>query len=138
MRNGSNTNNAESSSRQSLTPLRRGTYHAPSEVGWCPVPGAFDVRGQTTLAQAAAIIASCRCYVGIDSGLMWIAGSLRVSAVGLYGTTYIPAYSAIQPVNPRAIYLVAEGTLDGIPPERALLAYRHAAAEPAAAVPSGS
>ena len=75
-----------------------------------PVPGVLDLRGQTTLAQAAAIIASCRCYVGIDSGLIWIAGSLQVPVVGLYGTAYIPAYDKIQPVNSRAIYLQAEGS----------------------------
>src|SRR5439155_12672466 len=85
-----------------------------------PVPGTLDLRGQTTLAQAAAIIASCRCYVGIDSGLIWIAGSLQVPTVGLYGTAYIPAYDRIQPVNPRAIYLQAEGSLEGIRPEAAL------------------
>jgi hypothetical protein len=51
---------------------------------------------------------------------MWIAGSLRVSVVGLYGTSYIPAYGAIQPVNPRAVYLQAEGPLDGIAPAAVL------------------
>ena len=51
------------------------------------VAGVFDLRGRTTLAQAAAIIAAARCYVGIDSGLMWIAGSLQAPVVGLYGVT---------------------------------------------------
>jgi ADP-heptose:LPS heptosyltransferase len=74
----------------------------------------IDLRGKTTLVEAAAIIAQCRCYVGIDSGLMWIAGSLGVPAVGLYGTSYIAAYKAIQPVNPKAVYLQAEGALDRI------------------------
>jgi Glycosyltransferase family 9 (heptosyltransferase) len=86
------------------------------------VPGALDLRGQTTLAQAAAIIASGRCYVGIDSGLMWVAGSLQVPTVGLYGTSYVPAYGAIQPLNPRAVYLQAEGRLDQIRPETVLAA----------------
>lgn len=78
------------------------------------VAGVLDLRGRTTLAQAAAIVAAARCYVGIDSGLMWIAGSLQVPAVGLYGTSYIPAYDRIQPVNPNAVYLQAEGGLAGI------------------------
>jgi ADP-heptose:LPS heptosyltransferase len=81
------------------------------------VPGTLDLRGQTTLGQAAAIICASQCYVGIDSGLMWIAGSLQVPAVGLYGTSYIPAYSNIQPVNPRALYLQAEGPVAAIPPD---------------------
>ena len=78
------------------------------------VPGTLDLRGRTTLAEAAAIIRACRLYVGIDSGLMWIAGSLQVPTVGLYGTAYVPAYGAIQPENPRAVYLQAEGPLAGI------------------------
>ncbi len=79
-----------------------------------PVSGAIDLRGQTTLAQAAAVIGACRCYIGIDSGLMWIAGSLQVPVVGLYGTSYIPAYEAIYTLNPNALYLQAEGDLDAL------------------------
>ena len=78
------------------------------------IPGAIDLRGRTTLAEAAAVIRAGRCYVGIDSGLMWIAASLQAPAVGLYGTSYIPAYGAIQPQNPNATYLQAEGALDGV------------------------
>jgi ADP-heptose:LPS heptosyltransferase len=73
-------------------------------------PGALDLRGRTTLAEAAAIIRDCRCYVGIDSGLMWIAASLQVPTVGIYGRSYVPACEAFQPVNPRAIYLNANGS----------------------------
>lgn len=80
-------------------------------------PGVVDLRGRTTLAEAAAVIAACRCYVGIDSGPMWLAGSLKVPVVGLYGTTYVPAYAQIQPHNPRAAYLQAEGGLERIPAE---------------------
>jgi ADP-heptose:LPS heptosyltransferase len=89
------------------------------------VSGVLDLRGRTTLAQAAAIIASGRGYLGIDSGLMWIAGSLQVPTVGLYGTSYIPAYGAIQPVNPRAAYLQAEGALDRIPTAAVIEWLRH-------------
>jgi ADP-heptose:LPS heptosyltransferase len=95
-----------------------------------PVPGALDLRGKTALAQAAAIIAACRCYVGIDSGLIWIAGSLQLPAVGLYGTAYLPAYEQIQPLNPSAIYLQAEGSLAPIPPEAVAAAVRRAARAP--------
>jgi ADP-heptose:LPS heptosyltransferase len=85
-----------------------------------PVAGVIDLRGQTKLAEAAAIIAAARCFVGIDSGPMWIAGSLQVRAVGLYGTSYIPAYGAIHPRNPNAVYLQVEGGLDRVPPEAVL------------------
>jgi ADP-heptose:LPS heptosyltransferase len=80
-----------------------------------PLPGALDLRGKTSLAEAAATIAASSCYVGIDSGLMWIAGSLQVPAVGLYGTSSIPALDKIHPRNPRALYLQAQGPLSEIP-----------------------
>ena len=81
-----------------------------------PIEGVLDLRGKTTLAQAAAILHSARLYIGIDSGLMWIAGSLQVPTIGLYATAYIPAYRAIQPVNPNARYLQAVGSMDLIAP----------------------
>jgi len=86
------------------------------------LPGVLDLRGKTTLAQAAEIIRLSRCYVGIDSGLMWIAGSLQVRTVGLYGTDYIAAYEKVQPVNPLAVYLQAEGCLERIAPAAILSA----------------
>jgi ADP-heptose:LPS heptosyltransferase len=82
-----------------------------------PIEGTLDLRGRTSLAEAAAIIRDCACYVGIDSGLMWIAGSLQVPTVGLYGTGYVPRCEAVQPVNPQATYLQVEGALAQIPPE---------------------
>jgi ADP-heptose:LPS heptosyltransferase len=92
------------------------------------LPGVLDFRGRTTLAQAAGIIAACRCYVGIDSGLMWMAGSLQVPTVGLYGTEYIARPEAVQPFNPKAVYLNAEGSLDRIAPDAVLEALWQASA----------
>ena len=80
----------------------------------------MDLRRSTNLAQAAKIIAEAGCFVGIDSGLMWIAASLQVPTVGLYGASYIPAYSAIQPVNPNATYLQSDAGLDRISVEEVL------------------
>lgn len=85
-----------------------------------PVPGAIDMRGRTTLAQTAALIAQCRCYIGIESGPMCIAGSLQAPAIGLYGTEYVPAYSAVYPYNPNALYIQAEGSVRNITPETVL------------------
>jgi ADP-heptose:LPS heptosyltransferase len=82
------------------------------------VTGTIDMRGRTTLVEAAAIIRAARCYVGIDSGLMWIAASLQVPTIGLYGTSYLPAFGAIQPKNPNAVYFQSESNVDEIPPER--------------------
>jgi hypothetical protein len=101
------------------------------------IDGVQDLRGATTLAQAAAIIAGARCYVGIDSGLMWIAGSLQTPTVGLYGTRYIAAYGAIQPRNPRAVYLQAEGSLESLSPEAVLSAVRRRLSRSPASVSVG-
>jgi len=78
------------------------------------VAGAVDLRGQTSLGQVAAIIGAARCYVGIDSGLMWIAGSLGVPTVGLYGTEYVPICRSVQPLNAAAEYLESSASLDQI------------------------
>jgi ADP-heptose:LPS heptosyltransferase len=82
-----------------------------------PVPGALDLRGLTTLAQAAAIIAAAACFVGVESGLLCIAGALQAPAVGLFGTSHTPARAAVYPYNPSAMYVQAEGSLAAIPPE---------------------
>jgi SAM-dependent methyltransferase len=84
------------------------------------IEGVLDLRGKTTLAEAAAVIRDGCGFLGIDSGLMWIAASLKVPVVGLYGTTYIPAYGAIQPMNPQATYLQAEGSPNLIAPSQVL------------------
>ena len=89
--------------------------------------GVVDLRGRTTLAEAAAIIRACGVYVGIDSGLMWIASSLQVPVIGLYGTSYIPAYGAIRPVNPNARYLQTAGGLGGISVQHVLIAISESA-----------
>jgi ADP-heptose:LPS heptosyltransferase len=84
------------------------------------IPGTMDFRGLTTLAQAAAIIAASRCYVGVESGLLHIAGALQVPMVGLFGTSYVPAYSALYPESPHGVWIQAEGPLELIRPEAVL------------------
>ena len=89
-----------------------------------PLPGALDLRGRTTLAEAATVLQAARAFLGIDSGLMWMAASLQVPAVGLYGAAYIPRCAAVQPENPHATYLEAENDLASLTPERVLAACR--------------
>src|SRR5204862_412306 len=89
-----------------------------------PVPGTIDLRGRTTLAEAAGIIARSRCFVGIESGLTCIAAGLQAPTVGLFGTSYIPRCETVQPHNPNAVYLQAEGPLDRIPVPQVLHALR--------------
>jgi hypothetical protein len=45
---------------------------------------------------------------------LWIVGGLPVPTVGLYGTSYLAACQAIQPVNPNARYLQVKGPVAGI------------------------
>ena len=47
------------------------------------LPGVLDLRAPTTLAEAAAVLQAARAFLGIDSGLMWMAASLQVPTVGL-------------------------------------------------------
>jgi len=47
----------------------------------------YNLIGQTTLAQAAAIIAGARLVVANDSGLMHVAGYLGTPVVGIFGST---------------------------------------------------
>jgi len=89
------------------------------------VPDVLDLRGKTTLVEAAAVIQAASCFVGIDSGLMWIAGSLHVPTVGLYGTDYIPRPAAVQPANPNATYLTAQGSTSSIGSDTVLNAVLH-------------
>jgi ADP-heptose:LPS heptosyltransferase len=83
------------------------------------LPGVIDLRGRTTLAEAAAIIESATCFIGIESGLTCIAAALEAPTVGLFGRAYIPRPEAVQPYNPQADYVAAD-TLEDIAPETVL------------------
>ncbi len=51
------------------------------------LPEAIDLRGQLSLAEAAACLQRCALYVGNDSGLMHLAAAAGVPTVGLCATT---------------------------------------------------
>lgn len=48
-------------------------------------PGIIWTIGQTSVRQAASLITQCDLVVGADSGLLHVAGALRVPILGLYG-----------------------------------------------------
>ncbi len=50
-----------------------------------PIPGAHDLRGRTTLREAAARIADAAALVGLESGLMHVAAAVGTPAVIIYG-----------------------------------------------------
>lgn len=49
--------------------------------------GAGEVWPRPTWPDMAAVLARCACYVGVDSGPMWVALGLGVPVVGLFGPT---------------------------------------------------
>jgi hypothetical protein len=50
-----------------------------------PLPGTRDLRGKTTLHNAAELIAGARCFLGLESGLMHVAAAVGTSAIIIYG-----------------------------------------------------
>jgi len=63
------------------------------------VPAAVDLTGRTTLAQAAAAIALCDCFLTNDSGLMHVAAAAGIPLVAVFGSTDPVATG---PASPRA------------------------------------
>lgn len=62
----------------------------PTQMNWKP-PGGVEVpritacmNDKLTFRQSAAVLATCDCFVGPDSGLIHVAGALRVPALGLF------------------------------------------------------
>lgn len=51
------------------------------------IPGATDWVGRITLEETLACIAACDLFVGIDSGLLHVAGAVGTPAVGVFGPT---------------------------------------------------
>jgi ADP-heptose:LPS heptosyltransferase len=52
-----------------------------------PVSGAVDWVNRFTLEEAAALVSQADLFVGIDSGLLHIAGAVGTPTVGLYGAS---------------------------------------------------
>ncbi len=65
-----------------------------------------DLTGKTDLKQVVSILKSCQVFVGNDSGLMHLAGALKVPTVGVFGSSN-PQWT--HPCGPRTRVVVAEG-----------------------------
>jgi hypothetical protein len=73
---------------------RLGSDHELIQLGTSQdplVPGVVDLRGRTTLPQAASWIASSGLFLGLESGLMHLAAATGVPAVIIYGGRTAPA-----------------------------------------------
>jgi ADP-heptose:LPS heptosyltransferase len=62
-----------------------------------PIPDVLSLVDQLTLEETIALVSLGRLFIGIDSGLLHIAASVRTPAVGIFGSTspqlfYAPAY----------------------------------------------
>ena len=68
------------------------------------LPGAIDLGGRLTLAEAAACLTRAAVFVGNDSGLMHLAAAAGAPTVGLFGPTPAAAYA---PVGRRATAVVS-------------------------------
>jgi ADP-heptose:LPS heptosyltransferase len=51
------------------------------------IPGALSLVNKLSLEESIALISQADLFIGIDSGLLHIAGALRVTALGLWGPT---------------------------------------------------
>jgi ADP-heptose:LPS heptosyltransferase len=70
------------------------------------LPGAIDLVGTLTLAQAAACLRRCRIFIGNDSGLMHISAAAGTPTLGLFGRSRADEYA---PAGLRTAVAVAPG-----------------------------
>jgi ADP-heptose:LPS heptosyltransferase len=66
---------------------RAGSYASADKAENAPLPGAFSLVEQLSLDQSIALISLADLYVGIDSGLLHAAASVRTPAVSIWGPT---------------------------------------------------
>ncbi len=70
------------------------------------LPGAIDLCGMLSLAEAAACLRRARLFVGNDSGLMHLAAAAGTATIGLFGPTDAAVYA---PVGRSAVAVRADG-----------------------------
>ena len=70
------------------------------------LPGAIDLCGALSLAEAAACLRRARLFVGNDSGLMHLAAAAGAATIGLFGPTEAAVYA---PVGRSAEAVCADG-----------------------------
>ena len=90
------------------------------------LPGAIDLAGRLSLAEAAACLARCRLFVGNDSGLMHLAAAAGAPTLGLFGPSLASEYA---PSGRCAAAVVALGPpgrtpIDDLPMDRVLAQVR--------------
>lgn len=61
------------------------------------VPGVVDLVGKLTFQETAALLETSRLFIGVDSGVLHLAGAVRTPIIGIFGPTnpffYLPRIS---------------------------------------------
>ncbi|MGC8531169.1 MAG: glycosyltransferase family 9 protein [Acidiphilium sp.] len=70
------------------------------------LPGAIDLVGALSVAEAAACLARCSLFVGNDSGLMHLSAAAGTPTLGLFGRSRASEYA---PAGLHAAYVAAPG-----------------------------
>nr|WP_245594067.1 glycosyltransferase family 9 protein [Acidiphilium angustum] len=70
------------------------------------LPGAIDLVGAVSVAEAAACLARCALFIGNDSGLMHLAAAAHVPTLGLFGRSRASEYA---PAGVQAAFVAAPG-----------------------------
>ena len=70
------------------------------------LPGAIDLVGALSVAEAAACLARCALFIGNDSGLMHLAAAAGTPTLGLFGRSRASEYA---PAGIRADFIAAPG-----------------------------
>lgn len=71
------------------------------------VRGAVDLRGKMGLLELAAFLSQCAAFVGLDSGLSYLADAVKIPTLVIQGSTS-PVTSG--PISPRVTHLFAPET----------------------------
>jgi ADP-heptose:LPS heptosyltransferase len=71
----------------SIAQLGVGRYMNFGQVAVAPIPGTVSLVDELSVEDCFAVIGAAALFVGIDSGLLHIAASVRTPAVGVWGST---------------------------------------------------
>lgn len=71
------------------------------------IKGSVDLRGRMGLGEVSAFLSKCAAFVGLDSGLSYMADAVKIPTIVIQGSTD-PVTSG--PISKRVIHLFAEHT----------------------------
>lgn len=112
--------------------------HAAAAPLRAALPGAIDLSGALSIAEAASCLSRCALFVGNDSGLMHLAASAGAPTLGLFGPTPASEYGPSGPITAAVMAGGPDGGADmaDLPVAAALRAAQDLLARAAAAAPA--